>query len=288
MLFLCLAPPVFAQDTRPVVAILPFEATDISANEKKTIEKLVQSYITEMGDLRIVTPTDREKALTEQEFAALLNDPSQNRSSGDSGALLAANYLLYGSIGTLGEDRVLTLEVVKVKNSEKKSVSSIHKTMSDLALGVRALVLRVFEKPETAQAGTEGKAKAENLKEETIVGTWHGDKGIELVRIFRGGKAVAVFSSGAQMELAYKLEGDEVHFKQISPNNPRYYHPVPYAVALELVKFARPMEWSFKLAEDGSALKGSKTATAISYEGNKIKDIKKEAKREAEWTKSSR
>lgn len=283
-LFLSLSSIASAQDSRPVVALLPFESVDTSAAEKKTVENLVQSYVSELGDFRLVTQADREKALSEQEFAAAVNDPSQNRAS-DANSLLTAHFLLSGSIGTLGDERVLTLEAVKVKTGEKKSVSSIYKSMSDLALGVRSLVLRVFERNDAA---SNSQKTASVVKEENLVGTWRGDRGIELVRIFRGGKAFAVFTSGAQMELSYRIDGSEIRFTQTSRNVARFYHPVPYAVALDLVKIARPMEWDFRLAEDGSSLKGTKTATAVAYEGSKIKEIIKEAKRDAEWTKSDR
>ncbi|MFA6508024.1 MAG: hypothetical protein WCT14_18120, partial [Treponemataceae bacterium] len=144
ILLLSFSPVLFAQDGRPVVAILPFESVDLNANEKQTIEKLVQSYISELGEFRLVTQSDREKALSEQEFAAVVNDPGQSRPS-DPGTLGTAQFLLSGSIGTLGDERILTLEAVTIKTGEKKSVSSIHRSMSDLALGVRALVLLVFE-----------------------------------------------------------------------------------------------------------------------------------------------
>lgn len=281
LMFIFSAAFASGQDARPIVAVLPFESSAVGEGETKTIESLVQSYVSELGDFRLVTPSDREKALSEQEFAALVNDPAQS----GAGALLAAQYLLSGRIGTIGEDRVLTLQAVKVKTGEKKIVSAIYRTMSELALGTRSLVLQVFERGEQRTEET-ASAFASTIREEDLTGAWRGDKGIELVRIFRGGRAVAVFSSGVQMDLVYRIRDGEVRFAQTSQNTARFYHPVPYAVAQELVKSAKPMEWFFRLAEDGSALQGTKTATAVLYEGSAVKELLHDSKREAEWTKA--
>ncbi len=280
------APFLHAEDARPVIAILPFESSVADSGETDAIEKLVQSYVSEIGDFRIVTPSDREKALSEQEFAAMVSAPEQTGSRGN--ALVAAQYLLSGSIGVLGEERVLTLEALKVKTGEKKSVSSVHRNMSELVLGLRTLVMQVLEKGEQGPSAGQSSKTASKITEENLIGTWNGDKGIELVRIFRGGKAIAVFSSGVRMDLFYRIQGDEVRFAQTSPNNARYYLPVPYAVAQKLVQNAQPMQWTFKLSEDGITLRGNKISTGVEYEGDSVRRFVPDAARNAEWSRAAR
>lgn len=277
--FLALSVAVSAQDARPIVAVLPFETAGTSQEETRTIEGLVQSYVSELQDFRLISTADRDRVLSEQEVSAALGD------SAKIGSLLSANFLLAGSIGAIGDDRVLTIEVIKVSSGEKKSASSVHRSMSELALATRGLVQKIFAVDQTPVPEDQG---ATEIQAEEIVGSWRGDKGIELVKVFKGGKAIAVFSSGAQMELSYRIDGGTVHFTQASPNAIRFYHPVPYAVAKELVAVAQPMEWIFALRAEGTVLRGVKISTAVRYAKDSVLEILPDASRDAEWTKPSR
>jgi TolB-like protein len=278
-LFAPLVAPLHAQDARLVVAVLPFQAVGVSAEETKTIENLVQSYVSELQEFRLIASADRDRILREQEFSAAVSESAR------IGDLLSANFLLSGNLGAISDERVLTLQVVKVLTGEKRSVSLTNRNMSELALATRSLVLRALDKADET-ASTEA-AKQEVLVED-IIGSWRGDKGIELVRIFRGSKAVAVFSSGVQMELSYRIEGADLSFLQTSPNSPRYYYPVPYTVAQELAKTAQPMEWRFRLYSGAAALRGTKLSTSVTYEKDRILEIAHDASRVAEWTKATR
>jgi len=269
-----------AQDQRPVIALLRFEALGVSENETRTIENLIQSYVSEFQDLRMVSQTDRDKVLIEQEFASSLNDPEK------LGNLLSANYLMTGSVGAIGDDRVLSLDVIKVSSGEKKSISEIFKSIGELALGTRKMTLRILDRDDPSQISIATKKQA--LSVEDILGTWKGDKGIEVVRISRGGKAIAILSSSAQMELAWKIEGAELSLQQSSQNSTKFYHPVPYKIALELTTKAKPMRWTFSLYSDGMVLKGSKISSAVSYDGDRLLEIIHGAVREAEWTRLTR
>lgn len=279
VVFLVLSLTATAQDARPVVAVLPFEAAGTDPEETKTIEGLVQSYVSELQDFRLISTADRDRVLREQEISAALSD------SAKIGSLLSAHFLLAGSVGALGDDRVLTIEVIKVATGEKRSASSVHRSMSELALATRGLVQRIFAVEEESPSEDQS---AEEIRADDIVGSWRGDKGIELVKVFKGGKAIAVFSSGAQMELAYRIEGGTVRFTQTSANSIRYYSPVPYPVAKELVEAAQPMEWIFRLHADATVLRGVKVSTGVRYERDRVLEILRDASRDAEWTKPSR
>ncbi len=277
--FLALSLAVSAQDARPIVAVLPFEAAGADPDETRTIEGLVQSYVSELQGFRLISTADRDRVLHEQEISAALSD------SAKIGNLLSAHFLLAGSVGTIGEDRVLTIEVIKVSSGEKKSASSVHRSMSELALATRGLVQKIFA---VEEARPSEDLSAEEIRTEDLVGSWRGDKGIELVKVFKGGKAIAVFSSGAQMELSYRIEGGTVRFTQTSANSIRYYSPVPYPVAKELVAAAQPMEWIFRLNADATILRGVKVSTGVRYERDRVLEILRDASRDAEWARASR
>jgi hypothetical protein len=128
----------------------------------------------------------------------------------------------------------------------------------------------------------------EAVSEAKLLGTWRGDTGIELVRLQRDGAGMAILSSGAQMNLNYTIEGNTVRVIQTSPNMERFYHPLPFSIARELAAYAEPMVWVFSLYDNGTALRGIKTATSVRYEGNTVLEILPNTVKEAEWIKSSR
>jgi hypothetical protein len=90
------------------------------------------------------------------------------------------------------------------------------------------------------------------------------------------------------MELRYEIEEGTVRFVQSSANTARFYHPVPYSVALALVAQAEPMEWTFGLYDGKSSLRGKKKSTAVIYEGEKIQSVIRGATRDAEWLRPAR
>ena len=277
-----LAGCLFAQESRPTIALLPFAANGVGKEESRTIENLVQSYITELDRYRSISTIDRDKILLELDYSA-----SNTADTKKIGRLLKADLLLSGSVGVVGDNRVLTLELINAESGEKGSYSSIHSGMSDLALGARTLVRRILNEP-NLESRTDAFDSPDEMREEKIVGTWRGDKGVELVRLYRSGTGLAILSSGVQMELSYSISGELLKVRQTSRNADRYYHPVPYAVAQQLVAQARPMEWTFRLYAGGSLLRGTKRSTAVRYEGNTILEIMHGSEREAEWTKMTR
>jgi len=48
------------------------------------------------------------------------------------------------------------------------------------------------------------------------------------------------------------------------------------------------MMWVFSLYDNGTALRGIKTATSVKYENNRVLEVLHNTIREAEWIKSSR
>jgi hypothetical protein len=131
--------------------------------------------------------------------------------------------------------------------------------------------------------------------EESIVGTWRGEPGIAMVRLRRGGQGIAVFSSGAQMNLLYSIEDNALTVVQDSPNTERYYQrqgassvTLPYLVARRLADEAKPMRWELSLYEKGTVLKGLKTVSVIRYDLGRILEITHGTIEEVEWMRAGR
>lgn len=285
--------PAAAQAERPVVAVLPFTGADFSENEARSIEHLVQSYVSELREFRLASVRDRDRVLGEWEYESAVS-PETSR---DAGALLKSDFLLAGTVAALDGQVALTLEIVKVRTGEKKSVSGLFRTLGEAALGSRSLVSQIFERASSDAAAEKADAAVSPADAEVpqdyqaapteaqLAGTWTGDRGVEQVRVMRGGRAVAYLSSGARMELTFAVEGPVVAFRQNSPNTEKFYHPLPFKVARDLASVARPFEWRFRLSVDGTSLRGTKTSSAARYEGEKLLEVVHGVPRDAEWTR---
>jgi hypothetical protein len=252
---------VRAEEHKPVIRLMPFFIEGMGQEESRLIEALIQSYLTDMGE--VVLHSDSPAV---PQGMALSRRP---------------DYILSGSITLDQESRILMMEIIKTDTGETSYYSSIHKTTSDMVLKVRSLVETVFA------VGSE-EFNREPLSEEKVLGTWRGDGGIEIVRLHRGGTGMAILSSGSMMNLVYTIEDNALRVMQTSPNTERFYHPVPYEVAKELTARSEPWQWELSLYENGTILRGIKISTAVRYEENRVLQLIPGTIRKAEWIKSSR
>jgi hypothetical protein len=245
---------------------MPFFIESIGQEEARLIESLVQSYLTDMGE--VVLPSDSPAV---HQRRALSRRP---------------DYILSGSITLDQDSRILMLEIIKTDTGDTSYYSSIHKTTSDMVLKIRSLVETAFAVG--SEEFNRERISREPLSEEKVLGTWRGDGGIEIVRLHRGGTGMAILSSGSMMNLVYTIEDNALRVMQTSPNTERFYHPVPYEVAKELTARAEPWQWELSLYENGTILRGIKISTAVRYEENRVLQLIPGIIREAEWIKSSR
>jgi hypothetical protein len=267
---------LWAEETKPVIRLLPFTVEGIGAEEAQFIESLIQSYAADMGELvlQIDPPVN---SLAFRESGAFTMDMGVDRHP---------DYILSGSIHLDQENRILELEIIKTNTGETVYYTSTHKTTSDLALKIRSLVEAAFSVG-TGEA-VPNEIPQEILSEARIQGTWRGDTGIEIVRLLRGGTGIAILSSGAQMNLIYRIEKNTLRVTQDSPNTERFYHPLPFELARELSARAEPWQWEFFLYEDGTILRGIKTFTSVRYGETRGMEVLPGTIQEAEWTKFNR
>jgi hypothetical protein len=260
---------LWAQAEKPLVQISPFVIEGLGSEEARIIETLIQSYITALGD--VLSPSGSESP------AEPLNVNTRS--------LRIPDYTFSGSITLEQDSRILVLEIGRPRTGERNSFTSVHRTTGELVLKVRSMIESAFSEG-AAGLETIRTAEGELLSEGRIIGTWRGDKGIEMIRLQRGGRGAAIFSSGAQMDLSYSIENNTLKVVQNSPNTERYYHPVPFAVAKRLTGEAEPMRWELLLYEKGTVLRGIKVATGARYEGNTIIELLPGSARDAEWTRA--
>ncbi|GHV79002.1 hypothetical protein AGMMS49944_07930 [Spirochaetia bacterium] len=246
---------VGAEDAKPLIRLMPLIIEGLGPEEARFLSTLVQSYVTDIGELDLP--------------------------SGESPT--TPDFILTGSITVDQDSRVLAIEIVKSETGETVYHTSTHKTTSDLTLKVRSLVEAAFS------SGTiPGETRGEIITDGKILGTWRGDAGLEIVRIQGGGTAMAILSSGAQMNFVYIIENNTLKLTQTSPNRARFYHPAPFEVARELSLRAEPWRYELFLSNNGAVLRGIKISTGVSYGDDGTVEFIPDSIREAEWTKSAR
>lgn len=278
-----------ADNEKPFVLVSPLVIEGLSADEARIIETLIYSYINNLGET--LTPADSMRGID-------VNPAPRDGQTPD--------YTFSGSVTQNEDSLILTLEIGGIGTGERASFTSVYKTTGELVLNVRSIVESAFagKAPATvsdsAASGAEGKVypvetTGEPVTEGNIMGTWRGEPGIALIRLRRGGQGIAVFSSGAQMNLLYTIENNVLTVVQNSSNTERYYYrqgpsPVtlPYLVAKRLADEAEPMRWELLLYENGTVLRGIKTASNIRYDLEKILEITHGTIQEVEWTRTGR
>ncbi|MDR1100166.1 MAG: hypothetical protein LBL28_06755 [Treponema sp.] len=270
-------PLLEAQENKPLIKLNPLFIEGIGLEESRLIESLILSYLADIGDLINYFDAARPEAPLANTGNALESWPWPR----------PPDYTVTGTIHLERDSRIFLLELLNTKTGETYSFTSIYKTTGELALRARSILESAF-----AAGGFENGKKTETppepISESQIVGSWRGETGIEMIRLQRGGRGVAVFSSGAQMVLSYVIEDNTLRVWQISPNSERFYYPLPYEAARELSAGAEPMSWELSLFSGGTILGGIKIATGVQLEGNRALNLLPGGDiREVEWTKVS-
>jgi hypothetical protein len=257
--------------TRPVIKILPFSIEGIGADEGLLLESLIHSYLADIGEVINYFPMKADSFV-------------ENQSVIDSWTKIP-NYTVSGSVHLDKDNRVLRMDVGDMAAGTVNSYSYSYKSAGELALKTRSMLENAFP-AEKSPERRQNIPLPENINENRVMGSWRGETGIEMVRLHRGGRGTAVFSSGAQMALAYVIENNTLKVRQVSPNSDRYYHPLPQETAKKIAAGAEPMTWELKLYERGSALRGLKSFTGLRTENDSTELVQGETL-EIEWIRTS-
>ena len=262
-----------AQENKPLIQLNPFSIEGIGAEESRLIVSLVQSYLSDIGQLVNYAPPPAQ--------ADTRRNPSMGTISPDS-----VDYTINGTIRLEPDGHMFMLEIMNTRTGEHYSVSSVYKSTGEMVLKTRSVLESAFSgglEPEKKSA-----VQPERLSESLITGTWKGEPGIEIIRLLNGGRGLAVFSSGAQMALTYIIAENILKVWQISPNSERFYYPLPQHIAKQLALGAEPVTWELSLYQGGTILGGVKLSTAVRIlNGQAVELLPGGDVREVTWTKSS-
>jgi len=257
------------QETKPLFQLNPFSSEGIGSEESRLIVSLVQSYLSDFG--QVVGNTAHE---------------SPANVKPDS---YPVDYTISGTIRIERDGHIFRLEITKVKTGETFAVSSTYKNSGEIALKTRAVLESAFAAGGIETPRKQPQTRPERPGESTVTGTWKAEAGIEIVRLMEGGRGLAVFSSGAQMALMWSIENYTLRVWQISPNSERYYYPLPPETARQLALDAEPISWELSLYQNGTMLDGIRLMTAARLVNGRVTELVPGGDlREVTWLKMSR
>jgi hypothetical protein len=259
---------IFSQDRipqeKPRFRLYPLVVEGIGDEEAKNIESLFVSYLEDIG------------------FVTGWEEPGFE--TGNSGLSLPQTplYSMTGRLRQTEYSRFMDLEITDERSGERYFFSCPFRTPGELILQAHSALSRAF----SADHKVPESVALERIRAEQVWGTWKSGGVIQMIRLEQNGTGMVLFSSGAVMRLRYIIEDDTLIVVQDSPNNERFYHPLPRNVARELAEKAEPMRWELLLSDRGMTLRGIVVFTEALYDGNTLTGVNQGKTDAAEWQRS--
>ena len=203
-------------------------------------------------------------------------------------------YFCDGKLSFLNQKYTLTLSINNIEESQDSVIvlTRDYDTYNRIMLESRSLVRELIDKFTSPETNTE-QANAlpeENIKTSPIndinslSGSWKGDGIIEKVVFLRGGKAIAILTNGASMQLDLVIQDGNLIAMQKGANQPRFFTALPYSIAAIASNSAPPTSWELSLSEDFKTLVGIQHTVSVKHNGKDVISMQ-EITPKARWTK---
>lgn len=253
----------------PVVAVYSLSSTDVGDHIAKTVNDLVFSFVRELRAYRIV-------------------DMRLDQTPRDLGVPDGTDYIFFGTMTNQPDGIKLELVLKGGPFGVTRLLSRVYENSNRILLESRMLVRDLFDQsvqlPEPnaqpALAGVMGDASTvrpsiggdlhpvESV--DSLAGSWKGEEGVERIMLLRGGRGVAVLSSGVSIPLEVISLGDNLLIRQKGSANPRQFADLPDPVAKHAATLALPIEWKFQITADQKTLMGTKKTSSFKNDGTKV------------------
>ena len=116
---------VWAQDSRPTVAILDFEGQGISVQEVQTLTERMRSEIGTTNAVRLIERKAIESIMAEQGLAQ--SGCVSDECAAEVGQLLGVQFMVSGTIGKLGDSFTIDVKMFSVETgATERSVNATH------------------------------------------------------------------------------------------------------------------------------------------------------------------
>ncbi len=273
-----------AQQQQFVIKIAKFTSDILSNEELTTLEKIVASYVAELGQFRIIDSRGQEIALTEIENSLAMGNSVQPQ-------MLSAHYVITMHIGKINQSFAITIDIVKTATSEKRTKTEIVSSLNEVLITIRPMLYSLMGiqavSPTQTMPTENGEYKFKPvIAVSDIVGVWKGDRGIETVRLYGDKTGIVVLTSGKTFKVKYQIVKDTLIVEQNQKNFPEMYvtQNITLATATIIAQKARPQKWIFKLSDSGQMLIGIKESIYVTGSGTSV-TVDNTYVREAVWSK---
>ncbi|MGI5089860.1 TP0183 family DNA metabolism protein [Treponema sp. OMZ 805] len=246
----------------PGVAVYQLQAPTISEQTAQTVDNLVFSFIKE---LKTYTIFDLRKAPVPADFP---NDT-------------AIDYIFFGALEEVPEG--IKLELILKGRTEQltRIISKVYDNVNKILLDSRLLVFNLFDFSVPLEQLARSLPQTEQNTEfgyietvDSLAGSWKGEPGLDRVMILRGGRGMAVFSSGVSVSLDLKIDNGYLLVTQKGSLQPRQFLNLPDEIARQAVQKTNPPQWRFLVSPDKKILSGTKVDAQIQYNETAIISVK--------------
>ena len=259
LLLLISLPPVLS--ALPGVAVYQLQAPAISEQTAQTVDNLVFSFIKELKAYAIFD-------LRNQSVPADFPNDS------------AIDYIFFGALEDVPEGIKLELILKGRKDQVTRIISKVYDNINKILLDSRLLVFNLFDFSVPLEQLARSLPQTEQNTEfgyietvDSLAGSWKGEPGLDRVMILRGGRGMAVFSSGVSVSLDLKIENGYLLVTQKGNLQPRQFLNLPDEIARQAVQKTNPPQWRFLVSSDKKILSGTKVDAQIQYNETAIISI---------------
>ena len=257
----------------PTVGVFKLESKNITEQTTATISNAIFSFVKELKKYDIVDM--RSTPVTETD--------AQQR----------FDYVFAGKI--TGLENGIQLELMLKNSSDKitRRISKIYQSVNLILLDSRVLVSDIFDKsvnlsvtynPEDSDS--KENSEVEEVKNIDILsGSWQGEEGLERVELMRGGRGIALLSSGITILLQVRIHEGYLTINQSGKPMPRQFINLPDEIAKKAAEMGKTPSWKFLVSADNKILVGEKTDIEIIYHGNTLVSVNEVIKK-VRWIKN--
>ena len=246
----------------PGVAVYQLQAPAISEQTAQTVDNLVFSFIKE---LKTYTIFDLRNQSVPVDFP---KNP-------------AIDYIFFGALEEVPDG--IKLELILKGRTEQltRIISKVYDNVNKILLDSRLLVFNLFDFSVPLEQLARSLPQNEQSMEfgyietvDSLAGSWKGEPGLDRVMILRGGRGMAVFSSGVSVSLDLKIDNGYLLVTQKGSLQPRQFLNLPDEIARQAVQKTNPPQWRFLVSPDKKILSGTKVDAQIQYNETAIISVK--------------
>lgn len=145
LLFVFIAATAGAQQEKPIITVLDFQTNNISESDMKSIVTFLSAELFETGVYKVIDSNQRDALLKELEFS--MSGCTDESCQLEVGKMLAAEFIVVGDLGKVGDRIIITIKVLNTETSETLNTArSVYMSMNELVDDLRNIALRIAKK----------------------------------------------------------------------------------------------------------------------------------------------